>query len=113
MKVRCGTVYLDELVAGLIEETANGCLFSYDSSYLNCSQAQAVSLTLPLRSQPYFSSTLFPFFSGLLAEGSLAEVQCRTLKLDERDTFGRLLETCHDTIGAVTVRKAASINEAS
>ena len=113
MKIRRGTVYVDDLIAGFIEETTDGYVFKYDSRYLNQPNAQAVSLTLPLRPQPYVSATLFSFFCGLLAEGSLAEMQCRTLKLDERDTFGRLLETCHDTIGAVTVRTASATTEAS
>lgn len=113
MIIRRGTVYVDDLVAGVIEETANGYVFSYDSVYLDRPGAQAVSLNLPLRTRPYISSTLFPFFSGLLAEGSLAEMQCRTLKIDERDSFGRLLETCHETIGAVTVRTAGPVGVAS
>ncbi len=113
MKTRRGTVYVDDLVAGLIQETDAGYLFCYDNAYLERPDAQAVSLNLPLRPRPYVSTTLFPFFNGLLAEGSLAEMQCRTLKIDEQDTFGRLLETCHETIGAVTVRTTSPTSEAS
>jgi HipA-like protein len=47
---------------------------------------------------------LFPYFFGLLAEGIQKDTQCRMLKLDENDHFGRLIKTAHsDTIGDVTV----------
>ena len=89
--------------AGYLHETDDGFEFGYDAAYLSQSQAQPVSLTLPLRPEPYRSQMVLPFFFGLLAEGALAETQCRSLRIDERDTFGRLLATCRDTIGAVTV----------
>ena len=111
MMVRRGVVYVDDQQAGIIDETADGYVFSYDSAYLSQPGAQAVSLTLPLRAHPYISTSVFPFFHGLLAEGALAEIQCRTLKIDERDTFGRLLVSCQETIGAVTVRAAPLQNE--
>ena len=90
-------------IAGRLSEADNGYEFSYEPSYLAQPQAQPVSLTLPLRAEPYRSEIIPPFFSGLLAEGSLATMQCRSLRVDEYDTFGRIIETCRDTIGAVTV----------
>lgn len=96
--------------AGVISETDAGTYhFVYDPNY----QAQAVSVTLPRRAAAYDSADLFPFFAGLLAEGALAESQCRELKIDERDFFGRLLATCRDAIGAVTVEPLASDQPAS
>jgi len=98
--VRRGVVLVNGQRAGVISETdARTYRFVYDPTY----HAQAVSVTLPRRSAAYDSPDLFPFFAGLLAEGPLAENQCRELKLDERDFFGRLLATCRDAIGAVTV----------
>jgi serine/threonine-protein kinase HipA len=89
--------------AGEITEGDEGYAFTYDPSYLRQTGPQSVSLTLPLRPEPYLSKHVHPFFSGLLAEGGLAQLQCRMLHIDERDTFGRLLATCRDTIGAVTI----------
>ena len=49
----------DEL-AGVLEETNTGqYIFTYNSSYLEL-QTRPVSLTLPLRLEPYFSDILFP-----------------------------------------------------
>lgn len=80
--------------------------FAYTSVYLASADACAISLTLPLRHEPYLASELFPFFHGLLSEGSAKDLQCRLLKIDPEDAFSRLIKTAHsDTIGAVTVRE--------
>ena len=101
---RRGLVRVKGIAAGLLEETPSGYLFTYDPVYLACEDAVAVSLTLPLRSEPYVSPHLFPFFEGLLAEGSLRELQSRLHKIDLEDSFGLLLKTAaSDVIGCVTV----------
>ncbi len=100
---RHAQVLVHGALAGRLSEADTGYEFSYDPTYLALPRAQPVSLTLPLRAEPYRSAIIPPFFSGLLAEGALATTQCRTLRVDEHDTFGRIIETCRDTIGAVTV----------
>jgi HipA-like protein len=103
-KPRRGLVYSNNILAGTLEETSSGFRFTYDPTYVADPKAHAISLTLPKRSTPFESPHLFPFFFGLLAEGSAKDLQCRLLKLDENDHFGRLLATLHgDFIGSVTV----------
>ena len=105
---RRGRVYCDGMVAGHVEETPDGYRFAYDSGYLTKPGTRSISLALPKRHEPYASKVLFPFFYGLLAEGILKATQCRKLKLDENDHFGRLLKTAHsDTVGTVTVEEDA------
>jgi len=102
--MRKGLVQVRGRDAGTLEEKEDGFRFQYLDSYLADGNAPAVSLTLPRRSKAYESPHLFPFFFGLLAEGSMKAEQCMRLKLDEKDAFGRLLLTAgSDTIGAVTV----------
>jgi len=101
--LRHGLVGVNGRRAGVIAETATGYAFTYDPIYLVDPSSPPVSLTLPKRSEPYVAERLFPAFCGLLAEGGLAEQQCRLHHLDERDTFGRVLATCFETIGAVSV----------
>jgi serine/threonine-protein kinase HipA len=98
-------VYCRGVLAGRIEEQpGGGYRFFYDPDYLASADAKPVSLTLPLGRESFASPCLFPFFYGLLAEGILKDIQCRKLKLDENDHFGRLLQTAEsDTIGDVTV----------
>ena len=101
---RRGKVYCRGTFAGCVEEAQEGYRFTYDTGYLAAPQSRPISLTLPKRSEPHASKVLFSFFFGLLAEGILKETQCRKLKLDEHDHFGRLLKTANsDTIGDVTV----------
>ncbi len=103
--LRSGRVYCRTHYAGRLEERLDGFVFEYDAAYLAEKKLSAVSLTLPKRRKPYHSPVLFSFFAGLLTEGGNARMQCRQLRLDENDLFGRLLRCAgEDTIGAVTVR---------
>ncbi len=100
---RAGNVFVQNRKAGLIRETDSGYEFSYDREYLEEENALAVSLTLPLTQEIYFSNTLFPFFDGLIPEGWLLGVVERNWKIDGRDRFGLLLAACSDCIGDVRV----------
>lgn len=105
---RQGHVFCKGHLAGELAEREDGMfIFSYHSDYLALSSPLPVSLTLPLQKEPHVAKKLFPFFYGLLAEGALKELQCRKLKIDEKDVFGRLLKTTGgDTIGDVIVKEA-------
>ena len=109
--MRQGEVRVNGIPAGRLEETAAGFRFQYDREYVQKSELPAASLTLPKTDQPYDSPVLFPFFAGLLTEGALMQLQCRMLRLDENDLFGRLLKTANDdVIGNVTVHELAEDN---
>ena len=100
--MRRGEVYFRDQRAGSLTETAKGSYrFVYDPDYLI--DGPAISVTLPLRLEPYESPTLFPFFAGLVPEGWYLRIVARTIKVDENDTFGLLLATCADCVGAVGV----------
>ena len=101
---RKGYVYIQESFAGIIKETDEGYLFTYDTDYRESPYAVAVSLTLPLQKEAFFSTTLFPFFDGLIPEGWLLAVVTRNWKIDGNDRFGLLLSVCEDCIGDVRVR---------
>ena len=105
--MRKGEVRVNKIPAGVLEETAEGFRFSYYREYAEHPDLPTVSLTLPKHSdKPYESAVLFPFFAGLLTEGRAMKIQCRVLKLDEDDLFGRLLKTAQDdVIGSVTVHE--------
>lgn len=106
---RQGVVYRRERVAGVVEETTTGYRFTYAADYVADPTQPPISLTLPKRTAPYESPTLFPCLIALLAEGALAEVQCRSLRLDEQDYLGRLLATCAgDVIGSLRVEEVRS-----
>ena len=53
--MKAGRVYYKGIAAGTIREDEDGFTFQYDPEYLRCDDAQPVSLTLPLREEPYVS----------------------------------------------------------
>jgi serine/threonine-protein kinase HipA len=70
---------------------------------LNSTSPDTISLTLPLKEQPYTSKILFPFFDGLIPEGWLLNIAQNNWKLNPRDRMGLLMACCKDCIGAVSV----------
>lgn len=101
--MRQGEVWIEGQKAGTISETENGYLFAYDEDYLSLSSAEPVSLTLPLRQEPYESKVLFPFFDGLIPEGWLLNIAERNWKIRRHDRMALLLTCCRDCIGNVSV----------
>lgn len=96
-------VYVRNIFAGVLEENDAGYMFGYDVSYIAGANPTAVSLTLPIREEPYISKTLFAFFDGLIPEGWLLNVVSHNWKIDKRDRFGLLLVACKDPIGNVRI----------
>ena len=88
--------------AGLLTENENGFSFVYDSNYLQYSDAEPISLTMP-REEPYEDKVLFSFFDGLIPEGWLLNIAERSWKINQRDRMSLLLACCKDCIGAVSV----------
>ncbi|MFM2440081.1 MAG: hypothetical protein RLZ16_1080, partial [Bacteroidota bacterium] len=94
------------IFAGVLEKRPDGSyLFEYDELYLQSASNASISLTLPRSIKTHESKKLFAFFFGLLSEGVNKNIQCRLLKVDENDHFGRLLLTAQDdNIGSITVK---------
>ena len=101
--MRRGLVFFDGERAGRLEETETGMSFRYDPTWLAAPGARPVSLTMPLRAEPYASRGPMPFFMGLLPEGWLLDIALAKLKVARDDAFGMLLALCHDCIGAVSI----------
>jgi len=108
--MRVGKVLRRDRLAGLVVESDSGAFqFTYDPAYRDDPTLPPVSLTLPKRAESYHAPHLFPCFVALLAEGALAEAQCRQLRLDERDHFGRLLATTQvDGIGSLRIQAVSA-----
>jgi serine/threonine-protein kinase HipA len=94
---------MDGQRAGVIEETGAGTRFTYEAAWLARRDAVPVSLTMPLRAEPYEHRSLLPFFENLLPEGWLLEIATTKLKITKDDAFGLLLATCADCAGAVEI----------
>jgi serine/threonine-protein kinase HipA len=94
-------VYVHNLPAGLLKKEKEGGAFRF--SYLPGYAGPPVSLTMPVREEPYLFSEFPPFFDGLLPEGTQLESLLRRRKIDRRDYFSQLLAVGSDMVGAVTV----------
>jgi HipA-like protein len=99
-------VFNNRILAGILEKQLNGTYsFEYDEVYLQNDKNPSISLTMPRSIKKHESEKLFAFFFGLLSEGVNKNIQCRLLKIDENDHFGRLLLTAQeDNIGAITLK---------
>lgn len=96
-------IYVGDAWAGTLIEGEDGYSFQYTSEYLSTSDALPVSLTLPLKEEPYKDKVLFPFFDGLIPEGWLLHHAQKNYKLSPLDRMGLLLACCKDSIGNVSV----------
>ena len=108
---RSGRVLFKNELAGIVWQDENGYGFEYDRNYLRSKSAIPVSLTLPLRTDPYKEKTMIPFFDGLIPEGWLLNITLKNWKLDNRDRMGLLLVACKDCIGAVSIEAIETKDE--
>lgn len=104
-------IYMHDRLAGMLTENENGFTFQYDSDYLNDAASEAISLTMPLKNEPYHDKVLFPFFDGLIPEGWLLDIAERSWKISQRDRMSLLLACCKDCIGAVSVASVKNEND--
>ena len=109
--MRSARVFYNGQLAGILSKSDRIYRFTYDKGYLNTKGSKPVSLTMPLREEPYESDVLFPTFTNRLSEGSNKAIQNKLLKIDEKDYFSLLLATAgNEIIGPVTFKE---IHEAS
>ncbi len=101
--MKTAEIKIHQYTAGWLTQDENGYHFQYDPAWLASEEAEPVSLTLPLKAEPYDSHILFPFFDGLIPEGWLLDIAERNWKLNARDRMGLLLACCKDCIGAISV----------
>jgi len=100
---RSGKVLFKDKEAGIVWQDENGYGFEYNKEYLLSKQSTSVSLTLPLRGEPYLSNTMIPFFDGLIPEGWLLDITVKNWKVNPNDRMELLLIACKDCIGAVSI----------
>ena len=109
--MRQGRVFCNGIAAGIITEDEQGYSFSYDGEYLSLPDAQPVSLTLPLRQEPYVNNVMFSFFDGLIPEGWMLNIAERNWKINRRDRMGLLLSCCRDCIGNISIEPVLNDEE--
>lgn len=96
-------VFFKDSLAGYLTDNDNYFEFRYDENYLK--DGLPISVTFPLRKEPYVSKEFFPFFDGLIVEGWLLKTVEDNWKIDSNDRMSLLMLVGEDTIGAVSIKE--------
>ena len=100
--MRKAEIFVHNKPAGILEEISRS---NYRFTYYPGYAGKPVSLTMPVRKEPY-KYTKFPsFFDGLLPEGIMLDALIRQIKIDRNDHFSQLCAVGEDMVGAVTARE--------
>lgn len=96
-------VYLHRDRVGRLERLPQAKLeFGYESGWLEAGGAP-VSLSLPLRAEPFPDESCRPFFSGLLPEGGFLKAVAKALHVSAENPFSVLEEIGGECAGAVSL----------
>jgi serine/threonine-protein kinase HipA len=103
-KMRQAIIKYNNIQAGILRELTSGEYeFVYDERYIRNHPDLFITFRMPVRSLPYRSKRLFPFFDGLIPEGWLLKIASESWKINRNDRMGLLLACCQHAIGAVSV----------
>lgn len=100
--MRKAKVLINCKVAGLLTGSDTEYCFQYLPDY----KGESISLTMPVRKEPYCFNAFPPFFDGLLPEGIQLEGLLRANKIDKHDYFSQLLAVGEEVVGAITILPA-------
>ncbi len=87
--------------------------FCYSEEYLLDQEASALSISLPLRKQPYSPSQTKCFFEGLLPEGFTRRSVAQWMHVDEEDYLSILHGLGRECLGAISITAEGEETEAS
>jgi len=75
-------VFVNQLKAGelWLDQQRRFC-FQYDKSWINSSESHRLSVSLPLREDPYLADDSYSYFTNLLPEGKILNVISRKLQI--------------------------------
>ena len=96
-------IWFDDLAVGQVDVAADGSLsLRYADRWLQTAGAFPLSVTMPLRSDPYPSDVISPWLANLLPEEEQLQTLTRSLGLDQADVLAVLSEIGGDTAGALS-----------
>lgn len=96
-------IWFDDLAVGQVDVAADGSLsLRYEDRWLQTAGAFPLSVTMPLRAEPYPSDVISTWLANLLPEEEQLQVLTRSLGLDQADVLAVLAEIGGDTAGALS-----------
>jgi serine/threonine-protein kinase HipA len=100
---RLNVYFRGHLVGRLWLDERRRFVFEYDAGWLGQKGVIPLSLSLPLRREPYIDDSARPFFANLLPESEIRKVIARQLRISEENDFAILREIGGECAGAVSV----------
>ncbi|GAB5520354.1 MAG: HipA N-terminal domain-containing protein [Rhodothermales bacterium] len=98
--LRQADIFVHDTLAGILASHPDN---QYSVTYRSGYTGAPISLTMPVRPDPYLFDRFPPFFDNLLPEGWQLDALLRKAKLDKHDYLGQLLVVGGDLVGAVTI----------
>lgn len=96
-------IWFDELEVGAVNVGPDGALsLLYTGRWIQTAGAFPLSVTMPLRPEPYSTEIISPWLANLLPEEEQLTVLTRSLGLDQADVLAVLAEIGGDTAGALS-----------
>jgi len=93
----------DQTVGALRIDRQGDIEFAYADSWRAASHARAISVSLPLRAEPYLRREARPFFEGLLPEESQRIAVARALGISQQNEFRLLEQIGGEVAGALSL----------
>jgi serine/threonine-protein kinase HipA len=101
--IHCLNVLLNGILVGQLTKLSTGAMaFQYDSTWLSTPGTRPISLSLPLRQDPYQGDQVYNFFDNLLPDSdrTRAKIQAR-FQIPSRQPFDLLAVIGADCVGAI------------
>lgn len=95
--------FRDQLAGRLWLDERRRFVFQYDTGWLKGSHIFPLSLSLPLRPEPYADDAARPFFANLLPEGEIRELIARQYHISEQNAYALLEKIGGECAGAVSI----------
>jgi serine/threonine-protein kinase HipA len=97
-------VYLwNRLVGRLWLDERRRFVFQYEGEWVSDPHANPLSLSLPLKTEPYTDDSARPFFANLLPEGEIRRLIAQRFGLSEKNDFALLEQIGGECAGAVSL----------
>jgi len=97
-------IYLQNRLTGrLWLDARRRFVFRYESEWVNDQHATPLSLSLPLKKEPYADDSARPFFANLLPEGEIRRLIAQRFGLSEKNDFALLGQIGGECAGAVAL----------
>ena len=96
-------VYRSGQRVGVLSRDEDSYFFSYDTAWLVQYRPAPLSISLPLREEPFSAKESKPFFSNLLPEGQLRDHYANKHRVSAEDDFALLEALAGDCAGAIAL----------